>query len=112
MTKQALNRCLTLRRQLERSRELLASLEAAGLTAEATNVKESISGLEADIRCSEAAVMDWSGGIEDDVMRMIFRLRFLHGMSWETVAVLIGGRNTGRSVRLRYHRYMETHHDE
>lgn len=112
MTKQDLNRCLTLRRQLERSRDLLASLETAGLTAEAADVKKTMSNLEADIQQSEAAVMAWIGGIEDDVTRMIFRLRFLHGMSWETVAALVGGKNTRQSVKARYHRYLEAHHDE
>lgn len=112
MTKQDLNRCLTLRRQLERSRELLASLETAGLTAEATDVKETMSGLEVDIQRSEAAVMDWINGIEDDIAHMIFRLRFLHGMSWETVAALIGGGNTRSGVRSRAWRYLEAHHVE
>ncbi len=110
MTKQDLTRCLTLRRRLEQSRGLLVSLETAGLADEATSVKETISGLETELQRSEAAVMDWIGGIEDDTMRMIFRLRFLHGMSWETVAALIGGKNTGKSVSIRYHRYLEAHH--
>lgn len=112
MTKQTLNRCLTLRRQLERSRELLASLDAAGLTAEAADVRESMSGLEADIQRSEAAVMDWINGIEDDTMRMIFRLRFLRGLEWKTVSTLIGVGKTTRSVELRARRYLEAHHDE
>lgn len=110
MTKQDLTRCLTLRRQLERSRELLASLETAGLTAEAADVKKTMSGLEVDIQRSEAEVMDWIGGIEDDVMRMIFRLRFLRGLEWKTVATLIGGGKTTRSVELRARRYLEAHH--
>ena len=112
MTKQDLTRCLILRRQLERSRELMASLETAGLADEAASVKETMSGLEAELQRSEAAVMDWIGGIEDDTMHIIFRLRFLHGMSWETVAALIGGGSTGKSVSTRYRRYMEAHHVE
>ena len=112
MTKQDLNRCLALRRQLERNRELLASLETAGFTAEAADVKESMSVLEADIQRSEAAAVDWISSIEDDTTRMIFRLRFLHGMNWETVAALIGGKGTKRSAENRARRYLEAHHVE
>lgn len=110
MTKQDLNRCLTLRRQLERSRELLASLETASLTAEAADVKGTMSDLKAELQQSEAAVTDWISGIEDDTMRMIFRLRFLRGLEWKTVAALIGGKNTRSAVENRARRYLEAHH--
>ena len=37
---------------------------------------------------------------------MVFRLRFLHCMTWPQVAGAIGGRNTANSVKLICHRYL------
>ena len=47
------------------------------------------------------------GGIKDDQTRMIFRLRFIHCMTWPQVAETIGGRNTANSVKLICHRYLK-----
>ena len=46
------------------------------------------------------------GGIQDDQTRMIFRLRFIHCMTWPQVADAIGGRNTANSVKLICYRYL------
>jgi len=112
MTRQELNRHLKLLQQLEKERELLASLEAAGIADEAASIREDITNLDTEVRRSETAVMDWISTIEDIPTHMIFRLRFLRGLEWKTVAALIGDGNTKSSVEKRVARYLEAHHDE
>lgn len=131
MTKQDLNHHLALRQRLEEARELLASLEAAAgpraqqldgmphasgisdrtgdLAAEIADARAVIDGLQAEIACSETAAASWIGSIDDMQTRMIFRLRYIRGLSWKDVAALIGGGNTDRSVRLRAYRYEKAH---
>ena len=110
MTKHDLNHHLMLRKQLEKSRALLVSLEAAGLAGEAADIRDDIESLDAELQRSEAAVTAWSDTIDDLQTRMIFRLRFLRGFEWKAVAALTGG--TRSSVENRAYRYLEAHHDE
>lgn len=131
MTKQDLNHHLALRQRLEEARELLASLEAAAgpraqqldgmphaqgasdhtgdLAAEIADAETVIESLQAEIVRSETAVAAWIGTIEDMQTRMIFRLRFIRGLTWKEVAALIGGGNTAKSVQIRAYRYMKAH---
>lgn len=103
MTKQELDRHLELVQQLEDERELLASLMAAAgpraqrlddmphahgaadpvgcLASEIADMRETISQREADVARAEAAVAIYIQTIEDSQTRMIFRLRFIHGMA-------------------------------
>jgi len=46
------------------------------------------------------------GTIEDSQTRMIFRLRYIHGMAWKEVAAAVGGRNTENSVKSVCYRYI------
>ena len=48
------------------------------------------------------------GGIKDDQTRMIFRLRFIHCMTWLQVAEAVGGRNTASSVRAICYRHLKS----
>ena len=131
MTKQDLNHHLALRQRLEEARELLASLETAAgpraqqldgmphasgisdrtgdLAAEIADAKAVINGLQAEVTRSENVAAAWVGSIDDMQTRMIFRLRYIRGLSWKDVAALIGGGNTDRSVRIRAYRYMKAH---
>lgn len=45
-------------------------------------------------------------GIEDDLTRMIFRLRFQAGKSWKEVAGALGRFHTEASVKSRCYRYL------
>ncbi len=48
-------------------------------------------------------------GIDDSLTRQIFTLRFIDGLTWEQVAVKIGGGNTPEGVKKRFYRYLKTH---
>ena len=128
MTLQELSKYYKLRERLERNREMLTSLYAAAglgaqeitgmphasgvsdqvsnLVIEIEDLKERISHLES--RCAEEKkrLEKYIGAIKDDQTRMIFRLRFIHCMTWLQVAEAIGGRNTANSVKLICHRYL------
>ena len=117
-----------LHKQLEQNREMLSALyTAAGLGAQeisgmphAQGVSDKVSGLVLEIedlknriarlelKCAqEKKVLErLIATIEDDQTRMIFRLRFVHCMTWPQVAEAIGGRNTANSVKLICHRYL------
>lgn len=80
--------------------------QVSNLVIEIEDLKERISHLES--RCAEEKkrLEKYIGAIKDDQTRMIFRLRFLHCMTWPQVAEAIGGRNTANSVKLICHRYL------
>ena len=129
MTLQELSKYYKLHERLERNREMLTSLyAAAGPGAQvitgmphAPGVSDKVGDLAAELwdlqskidyleqRCAEEKkkLEKYIGGIKDDQTRMIFRLRFIHCMTWPQVAETIGGRNTANSVKLICHRYLK-----
>lgn len=131
MTKQELSHHAELRQRLTAAVELLKSLEAAAqpaaqrldgmprtpgindrvgnLAAAIADAKDEISKIESTITKSEKQIMDFINTIDDLQTRMIFRLRFLEGLSWKEVAAIIGGRNTEDGVKSSCYRYMSRH---
>ena len=129
MTLQELSKYYKLHERLERNREMLTSLyAAAGPGAQvitgmphAPGVSDKVGDLAAELwdlqskidyleqRCAEEKkkLEKYIGAIKDDQTRMIFRLRFIHCMTWPQVAETIGGRNTANSVKLICHRYLK-----
>ena len=129
MRLQELSKYYKLHERLERNREMLSSLyAAAGPGAQvitgmphAPGVSDKVGDLAAELwdlqskidyleqRCAEEKkkLEKYIGGIKDDQTRMIFRLRFIHCMTWPQVAETIGGRNTANSVKLICHRYLK-----
>ena len=129
MTLQELSKYYKLHERLERNREMLSSLyAAAGPGAQvitgmphAPGVSDKVGDLAAELwdlqskieyleqRCAEEKkkLEKYIGSIKDDQTRMIFRLRFIHCMTWPQVAETIGGRNTANSVKLICHRYLK-----
>ena len=128
MTLAELNQHFELIEKLARARELLQSLRdsarpgAPALTGmpHATGVKDKVGDLaavivdmdarvgflEKEARASEAIIMPFIQGIDDDQTRMIFRLRFLRGLTWKEVAAVVGGRNSEESVKMVCYRYL------
>jgi len=127
MTKEELSRHVELHKQLAADLDLLATLEArteprvqhmdgmphapgvrdvvGDLAAELADLKTEISELETEIARSEGEIMDYITSIKDTQTRMIFRLRFIRGMSWKEVAATIGWISES-GVKSIYNRYM------
>ena len=61
--------------------------------------------IQARIADRETAADQFIRCIPDDRTQMVFRLRFMHGMTWAEVAERFGGRNTEGSVRMICYRY-------
>ena len=72
---------------------------------------ETVNRLERIVKKSEAPVREWIETIDDNRTKLIFSLRFLVGMKWESVAYYIGGRNTTESVKMACYRYLESTDD-
>lgn len=128
MTLKELSIYYKLHKQLEQNRQMLSSLYAtAGLGAqeitgmphaqgasdgvsslvvEIEDLKERIARLESECAQEKRILERYIATVEDDQTRMVFRLRFLHCMTWPQVAKAIGGRNTANSVKLICHRYL------
>ena len=129
MTKQNLDRHLELQQKLESNRDLFAALEAAAgprvqkldgmphapsvsdpvgvLAAEIADMRETVAQLETEVACSAIEIADYIQGIPDSLTRMIFRLRFIHGMVWKEVAATVGGGNTENAVKNICYRYLK-----
>ena len=128
MTLTQLNRHFRRIEQRTRTRELLQSLRevacpgaqnltgmphASGvqdrvgdLAAEIADTETELQALDAEIHKAEAEILTFVQSIPDTQVRMIFRLRFLRGLSWKEVATVVGGRNTPDSVKIICYRYL------
>ncbi len=129
MTLRELSIYYKLHEQLERNREMLSSLSAAAgpgaqvitgmphapgvsdkvgdLAAEIWDLQDRINYLESQCDEEKKKLEKYIGAIKDDQTRMIFRLRFIHCMTWLQVAEAIGGRNTATNVKLICYRYLK-----
>lgn len=130
MTLRELSRYYKLHERLERNREMLSSLTAAAgpgaqvltgmphaqgvndkvgdLAIEMEDLEERIAHLELECDREKKKIGKYISNIKDDQTRMIFRLRFIHCMTWLQVADTIGGRNTANSVKLICYRYLDS----
>ena len=78
------------------------------LGAELGDIDSHLAMLRQQVKQSEAEIMPFIQSIEDSQCRLIFRLRFIHGLSWGEVADFIGGRNTEQSVKMICYRFLES----
>lgn len=127
MTLADLNGHLDMLTQLQEAKESLSNMQAKILGAsqydgmphahEAARRTENLSiileaqlddvaRLERIVQKSEVPVKAFISGIEDNRTKLIFSLRYLAGMKWETVAEYIGGGNSFDSVRMTVYRYL------
>ena len=129
MTLQELSKYYKLHERLERNKEMLSSLYATGglgaqvitgmphapgtsdkvssLIIEIEDLKSRIDYLESRCAQEKKKLEEYIGVIKDDQTRMVFRLRFIHCMTWPQVAEAIGGRNTATNVKLICYRYLK-----
>ena len=130
MTLQVLSRYYKLQKQLERNKEMLRSLSAAAgpgaqvltgmphasgssdkvadLVMEMEDLEQRILALEFKCDQEKKKIQTYINKIHDDQTRMIFRLRFLHCMTWGEVAAVIGGGNTEGGVKVKCYRYLKS----
>ena len=130
MTLQVLSRYYKLQKQLERNKEMLRSLSAAAgpgaqvltgmphasgssdkvadLVMEMEDLEQRIIALEFKCDQEKKKIQTYINKIHDDQTRMIFRLRFLHCMTWGEVAAVIGGGNTEVGVKVKCYRYLKS----
>ena len=130
MTLQVLSRYYKLQKQLERNKEMLRSLYAAAgpgaqvltgmphasgssdkvadLVMEMEDLEQRILALEFKCDQEKKKIQTYINKIHDDQTRMIFRLRFLHCMTWGEVAAVIGGGNTEVGVKVKCYRYLKS----
>lgn len=127
MTLEDLNQHLMLREKLNKAEEVLAALRLAAepgaakltgmphapgvkdkvgdLAAEIADMSARVDGLLRELAEQEASIEEFISKIEDDQTRMIFRLRFLRGLSWGEVAGILGRFTTESSVKTACYRY-------
>lgn len=128
MTKQKLDEHLHLLQELQEAREVLESLEAASLpkgsrldgmphtpgpgdpvgrlAAEIADMRATVNQIANEVSISQRPIEEYINTITDSYTRMIFRLRYIHGMAWKEVAGTVGGRNTQEGVKAVCYRYM------
>lgn len=128
MTIQELSQLYHLNREIEQEKHRLQELEAA-----ATNTAVKISGLPhvggiSDKTAIAAQIADckavieakvqlsvveynrlnrYIANVQDSLTRQIMALRFVNGMSWNQVAMSIGGGNTADGARKKVTRYLK-----
>ena len=128
MTLQELNHLFELRERLAKAQEMIDALRASAcpgaqvltgmphasgvkdkvgdLAVEIADMDERISFLESEIERIKAPIVEWINTIDNDQTRLIFRMRFIRGLSWKEVALVVGGRNSEDSVRMACYRYI------
>ena len=130
MTLKELSKYYKLHERLERNREMLSSLyvaaglgaqvitgmphasgtsdEVSDLVIEIEDLQSRIDYLESECAQEKKKLEKYISTIKDDQTRMIFRLRFIHCMTWPQVSETLGGRNTANSVKAICYRYLKS----
>jgi len=85
---------------MPRSGKMVSSVESAVLKKEA--LEERIAKLNHAKESMEAFI----NSIKDPLIRMVAEKRFIEGLSWNCVAMKVGGDNTADSVRMMVSRYL------
>ncbi len=77
------------------------------LAAEIADIKQLIRELKQIAEQERAKAVAYINNIDDEQTRMIFRLRFLHCLTWPEVAEIIGRKNTASGVKSACYRYLK-----
>lgn len=86
---------------MPRSGKVTSSVESAVCSKE--TLGERISKLEQAKETIEAFI----NSIEDPLVHLLAERRYIKGLSWNAVALSIGGNNTASGVRMNVKRYIE-----
>ena len=101
MTRQDLEKHLKMRRQLMECRDILQNLKrSVGPGTQAlTGMERRVAALQAKVDDQAVDFLNFIAGVQDDQMKIILSLRYIRGLTWIEVALVLGGRNTGSGVR-------------
>lgn len=127
MTLEDLNQHLALRERLEKAQEMIVSLREAAhpgssrlsgmphapgvkdkvgdLAVEIADLSSRIEYLNAELARQAEPIEAFIAAIEDDQTRLIFRLRFLRGLSWKEVSQILGQYTSEASVKTACYRF-------
>ena len=126
---QDLSKYYNLVQRIHRAEEMLAGLQSAAspgaqllsgmphppgvkdkigdLAAEISDIQQLIRELKQIAEQERAKAAAYINDIDDEQTRMIFRLRFLHCLSWQEVAEIIGRKNTAAGIKSACYRYLK-----
>lgn len=129
MTRQDLEKHLKMRRQLMECRDILQNLKRSvgpgtqaltgmphapgvkdkvgDLATEITYMERRVAALQAKVDEQAQAVRQFIAGVQDDHLKIILSLRYIRGLTWIEVALVLGGRNTGSGVKSAVRRFFE-----
>ena len=69
--------------------------------------KAKLSEIELDLLEKVNMVEEYISSLSDSHIRRIISLRVVEGLSWNKIAIKMGGNNTEDSVRMSYNRFIE-----
>ncbi|MEG0430287.1 MAG: hypothetical protein RSA49_04210 [Anaerovoracaceae bacterium] len=78
--------------------------EAGDNIANDIDIQSRIDALIEELMNRQKRIVEFIASIDDSMLRQIVNYRCLQLLSWNEVALKIGGKNTAESVRLIYHR--------
>lgn len=78
------------------------------LAIELSDLSARIKYLQAEIANNSFPIEEFINNIDDDLTRLIFRLRYLHGYSWKEISSLVGGKNTEEAIKMICYRYLSS----
>ena len=130
MTIQALSVYYNARKALDLQRDILKRLEAAAvpgaqnldgmphghgvsdkvgdLAIEIAGTRDKVKDLEAEADRALEFVTRYIDTIDENFIRVVFRLRFVRCLTWHEAAEIVGGSNTGNSLLLMCKRYLKS----
>lgn len=77
------------------------------LAAEIADMQQLIEELKQAAELELLKIASYVDSIDDEQTRMIFRLRFLHCLTWPEVAEIIGRKNTASGIKSVCYRYLK-----
>ncbi len=130
MTLHELSGCIQLGERVRRNNEILASLwdaahpgaqaltgmpHAPGVTDRVGDLAVEIAALEErnealhrELAQAQDRINDYIRSIPDEYLQLIFRLRFIHCLSWGEVAAVLGKHTSEASVKSSCYRFLES----
>lgn len=112
MTLRELNQLRYLRREIQMDAERLVRLEHQNTASDRQQIAE-LRKIISDkrVRCirERNRLENHIASVKDSLVRQIMTLRFVDGLSWQGVAMRIGGGNTENNVKKIIHRYLRSH---